>query len=272
MADMAYSGALMRAAHFAHRPPVPGVSPEHEHPEPDPDPFSPAPEPPGADAVAGDVFQPEDWPVQSEMQQRAIDHWGHLQAPVPTSVPREVAGIAATARMIENHRQVDYRPEQYPVYKHADQGRSITFTDGRMPWQAGETVPDEMAYLVMGKNAYDQTQQPNEVYSADQGRYRVGVGITDFGLYDPSQKIGQDAELRAYTGLTPDLVPLDKPVVAGAAPYTPATSGSSFVTPAFQVPSMFALPTETVMTDYEASTEGDYWAGAGGGFLEEDGY
>lgn len=270
MADLAYSGAFQRAAHFAFRPPVPGVSPEHEHPDPEPDPFQPAPQ--AQDGVQGDVFQPEDISVHTEMQQRPVDHWGHLQEPVPSSVPRETAGIAATARMIANHACVDYRPDQYPVYRHADQGRSIEFTGGRQPWQAGEAVPDDMAYLVMGKNAYDQTQQPNEVYSADQGRYRLGVGITDFGVYSPNTKLGQDAELRAYTGLSPDLSPLDKPVVQNAAPYTGAVSGSSYVTPAFQIPSMFALPTETALTDYEATSGTDYWAGAGGGFLEEDGY
>jgi hypothetical protein len=271
MADTAYSGALVRAAHFAHRPPVPGVNPEHEHPDPEPDPFAPAPAPdPGG--VSGDVFQGEDVSAQTEMQQRPIDHWGHLQPPVPSSVPSETAGLAATARMLANHSAVDYRPNQYPAYKHGDQGRSVEFTGGRQPWQSGESVPDDMAYLVMGKNAYDQTQAPNEVYSADQGRYRLGVGITDFGLYQSFQKIGQDAELRAYTGLTADLAQMDKPTIPNAAPYTPNVSGSSYVTPAFQVPSMFALPSETAMTDYEATTGDDYWAGAGGGFLEEDGY
>lgn len=268
MADTAYSGALTRAAHFAFRPPVPGVNPEHEHPDPDPDPFSPAIQA-DAGSIAGDVFQPQDYSAQTEMRQRPIEHWGHLQAPVPSSVPSEVAGLAATTRMLENHRQVDYKPDQYPTYKHGNQGRSIEWTGGRAPWQAGESVSDEMAYLVLGRNAYDQTQQPNEVYSADQGRYRLGTLITDFGLYQSFQKLGQDAELRAYTGLVPDLRG-DKLTVQDAAPYTPATSGSSYLTPAFQVPSMFALPTETAGTDYEASTGADYWTAAQGGFLEED--
>jgi hypothetical protein len=271
MANQAYSGALQRAAHFAFRPPVPGVSPEHEHPDSKPDPFSPVPavDPAG---VAGDVFEPEDFSVHTEMQQIPIDHWGHLQPPVPSNVPAEVAGLATTARMLANHSAVLYRPDTYAPYRHGDQGRSIEYVDGRMPWQAGETVPEDMAYLVMGRNAYDQTQAPNEVYSADQGRYRMGVAIQDFASYRPFQKVGQDAELRAYTGLVPDLNPMDKATVPGAAPYTPAMSGASYVTPAFQIPSMFGLPTETALTDYEASTTTDYWTGAGGGFLEEDGY
>lgn len=269
MAELPYTGAAMRQAHFAHRPPVPGINPEHEKPDPDPDPFQP--EPQNVQPAPYDVFQPEDISVHTEMQQRPFDHWAHLQAPVPSSVPGEVAGIAATARMLANHSQVDYRPDQYPVYRHADQGRSIDFIGGRAPWQAGEAVPEEMAYLVMGRNAYDQTQQPNEVYSADAGRYRLQTAIVDFGQYEFSQKQGQDAELRAYTGLHPEL-PVDKPQPTNTAPYTPSSVGTAnFLTPAFQIPSMFGTPSETALTDYEASSTTGYWDG-GGGFLEEDQY
>jgi hypothetical protein len=264
-----YSGALQRAAHFASRPPVPGINPEHEHPDPEPDPFQPAPE--GVQAAAFDVYQPEDTSVHTEMQQRPFSHWGYLQAPVPSSVPSETAGIAATARMIADHACVDYRPDVYPLYKHADQGRSIEFDTGRAPWQAGESVPDEMAYLVMGRNAYDQTQQPNEVYSADAGRYRLGTTVTDFGRYEFHTLQGQDAELRAYTGLEPAF-PVDKPGITDPAPYSPSSSGTTTWTlPAFQVPSMFALPSETSLTDYEAAGTQDYWQG-GSGFQEEDGF
>jgi hypothetical protein len=269
MAD-AYSGALQRAAHFAFRPPVPGVNPEHEKPAPDPDPFSPAPE--GVQPRAFDVFQPEDTAVHTEMRDRPVGHWAFLQDPVPSNVQVEVAGIAATARMIANHACVDYRPDQYPVYRHATEGRSIEFDRGREPWQAGESVPEEMAYLVMGKNAYDQTNQPNEVYGGDSvnvGRYRLGATITDLSWYEPFPKIGQDAELRAYTGLHPEF-PVDKPRVEDSAPYVPNSSGTArFLTPAFQVPSMFAVPGETAMTDFEAAGETGYWQGSGG-FMEED--
>jgi hypothetical protein len=270
MADTAYSGALQRAAHFAFRPPVPGINPEHEKPDPDPDPFSPAPE--NVAPAPFDVFQPEDAAVHTEMRDRPVDHWGFLQAPVPSSVPAEVAGIAATARMIANHSCVDYRPEQYPVYRHATEGRSIEFERGREPWQAGESVPEDVAYLVMGQNAYDQTNAPNEVYggdSANVGRYRLGVTVTDFATYEPFTKIGQDAELRAYTGLEPAF-PVDKPRVEDSAPYVPNSSGTArFLTPAFQIPSMFALPSETAMTDYEASGTTDYWQGSNG-FQDEE--
>lgn len=270
MAELAYTGALGRSAHFAFRPPVPGVNPEHERPDPDPDPFSPAPE--NVQSQPGDVFQPEDYSVHTEMQQRPVDHWAFLQAPVPSNVHTELSGIAATARMIVNHAQVDYRPDQYPVYRHGDQGRSIEYERGREPWQAGESVPDDMAYLVMGRNAYDATNAPNEVYGGDAtnvGRYRLGATISDFAHYLPFQKIGQDAELRAYTGLQPEF-PVDKPRVEDSAPYTPNSSGTAnFLTPAFQIPSMFGLPSETAMTDYEAAGTADYWGGSGG-FQDEE--
>lgn len=267
--DLPYSGALGRAAHYAFRPPVPGINPEHEKPDPEPDPFNPVPE--NVAAAPYDVFQPEDVSVHTEMQQRPIEHWAHLQPPVPSSVQREVAGIATTTRMLANHAQVDYRPEQYPVYKHASQGRHLAFVRGRDPWQAGEQVSEEMAYLVMGKNAYDQTNAPNEVYAGDGanvGRYRVGYGVEDWGLYEYSQMQGQDAVLRAYTGLEPAF-PVDKPQPQNTAPYTPNSTGTAnFLTPAFQIPSMFAQPGETALTDYEAAETTDYWT-AGGGFLDE---
>lgn len=269
MAELPYSGSYMRNAHFASRPPVPGINPEHERPDPDPDPFQPEQGP--VQAAAFDVFQPEDVSAHTEMQDRPVSHWGFLQAPVPSNVPSEVSGIAATARMLVNHACVDYRPEQYPVYRHAEQGRTIDETVGRTSAYAGENISDDMAYLVMGTNAYDRTNEPNEVYSGDGanvGRYRLGLTITDFGRYEFHTKQGQDAVLRAYTGLEAQF-PVDKPVIENAAPYTPNTSGSAYLTPAFQVPSMFAVPGETALTDYEASTSTEYWGG--GGFLEEEG-
>ena len=83
MAELPYTGAAMRAAHFAFRPPVPGINPEHEKPDPDPDPFQP--EPQNVQPAPYDVFQPEDISAHTEMQQRPFDHWAHLQAPVLSS-------------------------------------------------------------------------------------------------------------------------------------------------------------------------------------------
>lgn len=257
MAHSPYSGSLVRSAHFAFRPPVPGVNPEHERPDPDPDPFSPEPE--GVQPAAFDVWQPSDPSVHTEMQQRPFSHWGYLQAPVPSNVPSETAGIAATARMLANHMQVDYRPDTYVPYKHATQGRSIEFVRGRGSMESGEQITDDMAYLVMGTNAYDRTNQPSEVYSADEGRYRLGDRIDDFGMYEFWTLQGQDAELRAYSGLSPDF-PVDKPRVEDSAPYTPNSSGTTTWTlDSFQVPSLFGLQSETALTDHEAAEAGAYF-------------
>lgn len=260
MAD-AYSGALQRSAHFAFRPPVPGVNSEHEHPDPDPDPFTPVPE--GVTPAAFTMWQPQDPQVHSEMVQRPFSHWGYLQQPVPSSVPSEVAGIAATTRMIHNHSQVDFRPDTYVPYKHATQGRSIDFVPGRGSTESGETITDDMAYLVMGTNAYDRTNGMTEVYSADEGRYRLGTRIDQFGLYEFWTKQDKDAQLRAYTGLEP-AAPVDKPRVENSAPYVRNSSGTTtWTVPAFQLPSMFSLPSETAVTDYEATGNGSYFDPSG---------
>lgn len=251
-----YSGALVRSAHFASRPPVPGVNPEHQHPDPEPDPFAPAPE--GVPARTGDVWQPSEDTAHTAMHVGTLDqesHWTRLAAPVPMGVPRQAAGLAATARMLADHSIVDYRPHKHAVYRHASAGRTIEYTDGRMPQVAGETG-GTAAYLLNGQNAYDQTNGVTDVYSgssANVGRYRLGTRIEDFGHYEFHTQQGQDTHLRAYSGLHPTF-PVDKPRVPDSAPYTPNSSGTTTWTlPWNQRPSFFALPTETALTDYRVS-------------------
>lgn len=252
----AYTGALTRSAHFAFRPPVPGINPDHEHPAPEPDPFNPAPEGAGQ-GVQGDVWQPADLPVHTEMRIGPRPHVTPLEPPVPSNVHRSTADLAATARMLANHSVQDFRPDTRPVYKHASQGRTLDYTPGRMPTDAGITVPDGASFLVAGKNAFDYTNVPNEVYAGDEanvGRYRLGQRIEDFGRYEFWTKQGQDAQLRAYVGLQPDF-PVDKPRIENAAPYTPNSAGTAtWVQNQWQTPSMFALPSETALTDYQAAT------------------
>lgn len=254
----AYSGALTRSAqpHFSYRPPVPGVNPEHEKPEPDPDPFSPAP--PGAGQGArGDIWQPQDLPEHSAMRVPDRPHWTALQPPVPSNVHSEQRDRAWQLRFLANHDVDDYRPDLYPVYRHAGQGRSIAWYAGREPVEAGVSVPDRASYLVAGKNAFDFTNQPSEVYAgaaANVGRYRLQENQQDFGLYTFHTKQGQDGWLRAYSGLAPDM-PVDKPRVPDSAPYTPNSSGTTrWNLPQWQTPSTFALPGETSVTDYEQAT------------------
>jgi hypothetical protein len=250
---------------------VAGYDPEHERPDPEPDPFSPAPT--GVAPAAFDVFQPEDVTGQSGMRAPGVSHWGYRSAPVPSSVPSEIALQVHTDRMLADHSRVEYRPDAYPNYKHATEGRSIEWIPGRGSFVAGESVPEGSSYLVMGTNGYDQTNQPNEVYGGDAanvGRYRLGYSIADHGLYEFWTKQGQDAELRAYAPLEPEF-PADKPRIEGAAPYTPNSSGTATWTlSSWQIPSIFGLPSETALTDHEAADAGGYW-GAGGGFQEGDG-
>jgi hypothetical protein len=253
----AYTGALTRSAHFAFRPPVPGIDPRHEHPDPDPDPFDPRPETP--DGQTGDVWQPDEMSTYTEMRAGEIRHTTELQPPVPSNIYSDQRDIAWQDRWLTNHARVLYRPETHPVYKHATQGLHIAYVPGREPQNAGSTVPDDMAYLVMGRNSYDQTNEPNEVYGSggesNVGRYRLGVRIEEWGLYEYHLPQGQDAELRAYTGLEPQF-PVDKPAVEDPAPYTPSSSGTTrWNQPIWQDPSMFALPSETAMTDYMIANE-----------------
>lgn len=261
----AYTGALNRSAHYAYKPPVPGINPEHEHPAPDPDPFTPAPEGAGQ-GLTGDVWQPADLPTHSETIVRPRPHTTPLQPPVPSNVHSDQRDRAFQARFLANHGVDDYRPDTYLPYKHADQGRAIAWYAGRDPVEAGISVPDRASYLVAGKNAFDYTNQPNEVYQGDApnvGRYRLQNNQQDFGLYTFHTKQGQDGWLRAYTGLTPDF-PADKPRVADSAPYTPNSAGTTTWTLSqWQAPSAFALPSETSVTDYELAGQA---AGADNGF------
>jgi hypothetical protein len=257
----AYSGALLRTAtaHYASRPSVPGVDPRHEHPDPQPDPFDPKPDTPAGQT--GDVWQDQEQSNYTEMRAGMAGHTAQLQPPVPSNVYGDQRDTAWQDRWLTNHAVEAYRPDLYAPYKHAEQGLHIQYVEGREPQNAGSTVPDDMAYLVMGRNSYDQTNQPNEVYGSggesNVGRYRLGVRIEDWGLYEYHLPQGQDAELRAYTGLQPAF-PVDKPPVENPAPYTPSSSGTArWNLPAFQDPSMFALPSETSMTDYMIASDQD---------------
>jgi hypothetical protein len=261
----AYTGALTRSAHYSFRPPVPGINPDHEHPHAEPDPFSPVPDSAGQ-GIGGTVWQPGDLPVHTDMVVAARPHTTPLQPPVPSNVHQAQANLAATSRMLANHSRVEYRPDTVPVYRHATQGRTLDYVPGRMPLEAGITVPDNASYLVAGKNAFDYTNPANEVYAGDGanvGRYRLGVAIEDFGRYEYHTKQGQDAVLRAYVGLEPTF-PADKPRVPNSAPQTPNSAGTTtWLQSQWQVPSLFAVPSETAGTDFLSA---NVPAADGGGF------
>lgn len=255
----AYSGYLTRMAHYATAGDVaPGINPEHENPAPDVDPFNPQPDVPANQT--GDIWNPTEVGFASTYQVDPVAHWFVGNPSVPTNVPYATAQQTMQDRMMEDHSVTHYVPDSVRLYQHQSEGVDIEWQVGREPQHAGESVGDNESYLMMGKNSYDATNQANEVYAGDPanvGRYRLGVKTTMFGLYDnPHGKFGQDAQLRGYTGLTPQF-PADKTQLnQDAAPYTPNSSGTATWTmPQFQIPSMFGLPTETASTDYTVATE-----------------
>lgn len=265
-----YSGAVTRAARFGVRPAPPGVAADHTRPSPEPDPFNPVPDvPPAQEATVWAA--PAEFAQQSNqpnLAQVPVSHWYDGRAAVPTNVPRDVRMDAMAARMMADHSDVRYVPDGIRLYQHVSEGQANEFVVGRTSAYAGVDPGEPLKYLVMGTNAYDATNQPNEVYQGDVanvGRYRLGVKTNVWGLYqNPLGKFGQDANLRAYTGLYPEF-PVDKPRRMGTAPYTPNSAGTDHWAPAQpnQVPSAFALPSETAMTDFVT-------AGGGGGGSDFD--
>jgi hypothetical protein len=256
----AYTGYLTRAAHYSlPGDSAPGVNPDHEHPSPEPDPFNPVPQTP-ADQT-GDVWNPTENGFASDWEIAPVTHWFNGAPAVPTNVPYGTAQQAMQDRMMADHSVIHYVPDSIRLYQHASEGVQIEWVPGREPQHAGESVGDNEAYLMMGRNSYDVTNQPNpDVYGGDAvntGRYRLGLKTTMFGLYEnPLGKFGQDASLHAYTGLTPQF-PADKNQMNNeAAPYTPNSSGTATWTmPQYNVPRLFSLPSETAMTDYTTASE-----------------
>lgn len=263
----AYSGAAVRNAHFAWRPPVPGVNADHTTPDPEPDLFNPVPEPaPGSRAGTIWAADPQNAGPsgQPTLAQIPVTHVYQTPPPAPSGVPYGEAQLAMQRRLMEVHGQSHYVPDGIRLYQHATEGQSNEFVVGRGSQFAGATLEGPLAALADGTNAYDQTNgMKPEVYTGDAanvGRYRLGVKTNVFGLYEqPNGKFGQDAMLHAYTGLTPAL-PVDKPQMTNTAPYTPNSTGTAHWAPAvpWQQPRLFGLPSESAMTDYAIANSGDF--------------
>lgn len=260
-----YSGAAVRAAHYAQRPPPPGLAKDHFTGAVEPDIFDPHVDTPSAQS--GTVWpSPDDFAPLSNMPNLAqvpVSHWFNGVAPVPSSVPYGVAQQEMQNRMMVDHTVANYVPDSVRLYQHMSEGMVAEFNIGRLPQNAGEDPGQDLQYLVNGRNSYDHTNQPNEVYTGDAanvGRYRLGVKTNVYGLYEyPLGKFGQDPIVHAYTGLHPQF-PVDKPVMSGTAPFTPNSTGTAHWSPATsnQVPSNFALPSETAMTDYATVADSGY--------------
>lgn len=278
MVDSPYTGAALRAGHYAVRPSVPGVNVDHTQPDPEPDPFNPQPVPPAMQT--GDAWTVDNNPAgpsnQPNLAQVPVTHWWAGQAAVPSGEPYARAQLAMQERMMADHSVQAYVPDGIRLYQHATEGQVNDWLIGRPSQFAGETIPDgPLAGLGNGRNGYDQTNQPNEVYTGDAanvGRYRLGVKTNMWGLYEsPIGKFGQEALLHTFTGLTPAL-PVEKAPMENTAPYTPNSTGTAHWMPAvpYQTPSMFGLPSETAITDYgvavDVTSNGDF-VDRGGEFI-----
>lgn len=261
----AYSGALVRSAHYSQRPPPAGLAQDHFTNAVEPDIFDSQVDTPGYQA--GTVWPtPENFaPLsnQPNLAQVPVSHWFAGVAPVPTNVPYGVAQQQMQDRMMVDHSATNYVPDSIRLYQHATEGMVVDWEVGRMPQNAGVDPGEDLQYLVNGTNSYDHTNLPNEVYQGDEanvGRYRLGRNEKIFGLYEyPLGKFGQDGMVHAYTGLRPQF-PYDKPAMEGTAPFTPNSTGTAHWLPARsnQIPSNFGLPSETAMTDYATVPVPDY--------------
>jgi len=267
--DSPYSGTAVRNAHFASRPPVPGLNKDHFTPDPEPDPFNPVPTPGHSYTDSILTTREEDGP-QSDYPTLATQPFHHTydgQLSVPSGEPYGRAQQAMQERMMVDHSDSNYVPDEYRRYLHATQGQNNQYVVGRMPQNAGVDPGPDLQYLVNGQNSYDHTNEPNEVYAGDPanvGRYRLGYDTKIFGLYqNPIGKFGQDAQLHSYTGQVPQL-PQAKPQMTDISPHTWPSTGTAHWEPAppNQTPSMFSLPSETSLTD--ATIANEFADGAGG--------
>lgn len=264
MVDSPYSGTAIRAGHFSSRPPVPGLNSDHTTTaNAEPDIFNPVPDAPPA-AQGGTVWATEQEYAlpsnQPNLAQVPVSHWFNGQNAVPSGEPYARAQQAMQERMMVDHSVVAFVPDGIRLFQAATEGIEIEWNIGRGSQFAGESLDGPLAALANGHNAYDQTNQPNEVYTGDPanvGRYRLGVKTNMWGLYEnPTGKFGQDALLHAYTGLYPSL-PFEKEPMTNTAPYTPNSTGTAHWAPASpsQVPSLFSLPSETAITDYSVASD-----------------
>lgn len=268
MVDTPYSGTAVRGAHYSYRPSTLGVDAAHL-----------ASSSTSEDGVSNDIFNPlpetppnqanspvtQDVPYYGSSIQpmvgQPIGHWFDGEPAVQSGLPYAQGQLAMQERMFVDHEQSDYVPDSIRLYQHYSEGQDNEWIIGRPSIYSGATVPDgPLAGLQNGRNGYDATNAPNEVYAGDAanvGRYRLGVKTNIWGLYEnPHGKFGQDNMLRAYTGLSPAL-PVDKPPMTDTAPYTPNSTGRARWWPSasWNDPSLFGLPAETAVTDFSVAND-----------------
>lgn len=252
-----YSGYLKRRVAYETKPTVHAVGTDHgpgDVPAQD-DLFGPSVEGPvDLAGFQGNVWEPSEDAPLSAYGDDPISHDGHRTPPPPMGLLARLSMYAEQRRMLADHARVQYRPDPARPYRHATQGRAFKWWPGRGSQMAGIDGPD---FLVAGKNGFDFTNQPNEVYSAGDsnvGRYRLGVQQDDIGLYeDPRGLFGQEAWARAQISPTLEYHG-DRARPGAGPPSAPFLPDSSFVRAPFQVPSGWGLGSETAVTDYILAT------------------
>lgn len=266
-----YTGYLKRRVAYETRPTVHAIGTDHGPGDvpPQEDLFGPSVSGP-VDAAGhqADVWEPaEDAPMSAYGDDR-ISHDGNRSTPVPMGIMARLSMYAEQKRMVADHSRVQYWPDPARPYRHATQGRAFKWWNGRGSQMAGIEGPD---FLVAGKNGFDFTNQPNEVYGSggdsNVGRYRLGVQQDDIGLYeDPRGLFGQEAWARAQISPTLEYHG-DRARAGDGPPSAPFLPDMSFVRDAFQAPSSWTLGSETAVTDYTLATRpapdggGDFFDG-----------
>src|ERR1700753_731838 len=108
MVDSPYSGAALRAGHFAVRPSVPGVNADHTTPNPEPDPFNPQPIPPTNQQ--GTIWGDEEFAQisnQPSLAQVPVTHWYNGQPAVPSGTGHEFTPQGQRMQAFQERMLVD---------------------------------------------------------------------------------------------------------------------------------------------------------------------
>lgn len=256
-----FSGNLVRGAHYERYTSVGPVDPGHSQQSPGRGIFEPTPEA-ATPPAPGDIWTPYDATPHTGLTPPRPTHVASYgpAAPIPSGVDGERGQNTVNDRMIRAHEPASYVPEVRAPYKAATQGRIIEHVQGRGP------APYSMEAFLTGRNGYEFSNPTSDVYGGE--RYRLGTLTQMFGRYEYWTKQGQDAMVRPVVTEAP-ILPVDKPPIPGAAPYTRNSNGTDrSLYPAFQDPRAFTTPSETGMSDYVMSRQA---TPNPGGFYEDGG-
>ncbi len=248
---MVYSGNLVRTAHYPRYTSVGGVDPGHAQVRREHELFEPDITTEGVPSSGPSLWQPVDVTPQTGAGVPAYNHNGSMARPLPMDADAgPAAQYRSNDRMVAAHGLVDYVPDtRAPFFQAATQAVDIDFVQGAAP------APPSMEAFVTGPNSYEFSNPANEVYSGD--RWRLGQDIVIFGRYDYWTKQGQEAQLRAVEMEEPQF-PINTGPIKDPAPYSPWSSGLAyFHQTSFNVPRLFAPPSETGISDLTMAQQSD---------------